>query len=122
MQYSPKLKKAAEDIKKILEEYDINAAVFLHTPGFAEYLHKVNASYSCAHIKQGELIFDRGTRFTRPEKQRQKIRDTANFLRLAAIHQGRSAQLFMDASDIFDQWSGAVHGDTEHTSQDEIDN
>lgn len=50
MQYSPKLKKAMEDIKKILHENDIAGFVVLHTPGFSEYLNRVDPSYSCAKL------------------------------------------------------------------------
>lgn len=126
MQYSPKLKKAAAEIKKILEEYDINGSVFLHTPGFSEYLHKINASYSCANLKQGELVFDHGTRFTKPDKQMARVRDTLNFLELARITTTATAQNYQMAAKIFHKWArqhyDITHGDAEHTSQDEIDN
>lgn len=51
MQYSPKLKKAIEQIKDILKEYDIAGFVVIHTPGFSEHLNYVNPSYSCAFIE-----------------------------------------------------------------------
>lgn len=50
MQYSPKLKKAAEQIKSILKEHDIGASIVLHTPGHSEYLMEISPSYSCAFI------------------------------------------------------------------------
>lgn len=46
MQYSPRLKSAMAEIKAILEKYDIAGAVVIHEPGFAEYLLKVDPSYS----------------------------------------------------------------------------
>lgn len=55
MEYSPKLKTAMERIKAILKEYDIAASVILHTPGFSEYLIKVDASYSCAKF-EGDFL------------------------------------------------------------------
>lgn len=51
MQYSPKLKNAMEEIKLIIDKYDIAACVVLHTPGFSEFLNKIDPSYSCAKIK-----------------------------------------------------------------------
>lgn len=50
MQYSPKLKKAMEQIKSILKENDIAGFVVLHTPGHSEYLNHVQTSYSCAAV------------------------------------------------------------------------
>lgn len=50
MQYNPKLKKAMEEIKDILDKHDIAGAVVLHTPGHGEYLFKIDPSYSCAFI------------------------------------------------------------------------
>lgn len=56
MQYSPKLKQAAEEIKAILAKYDIGGIVLLHTPGFAEFVKHVNPSYSCCTLApDGEL-------------------------------------------------------------------
>lgn len=56
MQYSPKLKKAAEDIKKILKENDIAGVVILHTPGYGEYVLNLSPTYSCVKVSpQGEI-------------------------------------------------------------------
>lgn len=55
MQYSPKLKKAMEEIKVILNKYDVGASVVLHTPIFSEFLLKVDPSYSCAKFENNEL-------------------------------------------------------------------
>lgn len=55
MQYSPKLKKAMEEIKRILKDHDIAASVVLHTPGHSEYYLRINPSYSCATLNKGEL-------------------------------------------------------------------
>lgn len=53
MQYSPKLKKAAEEIKQILQKYDIAANVILHTSGHSEYLLHITPTYSCAWLEDG---------------------------------------------------------------------
>src|SRR4051794_32984450 len=55
MQYSPKLKAAAEEIKQVLKKYDIAATCVLHTPGAIEYLFRVDPSYSCAKV-EGPLL------------------------------------------------------------------
>jgi hypothetical protein len=55
MQYSPKLKTAMEEIKAILAKHDIGAMVVLHTPGYSEFLNKLNPSYSCI-IQTGDEI------------------------------------------------------------------
>ena len=52
MQYSPKLKMAMEEIKEILKKHDIAASVVLHTPGWAEYLLRIDPSYSCATLSE----------------------------------------------------------------------
>lgn len=62
MQYSPKLKKAAAEIRAILEKHDIAGIVVLHnaesyadghTQGFGEYLYHISPSYSIAKIENG---------------------------------------------------------------------
>lgn len=55
MQYSPKLKQAAEEIKKILERHDIAGSIVIHTPGHSEYVSKLDTSYSCAYF-EGDMI------------------------------------------------------------------
>lgn len=56
MQYSPKLKKAAEEIKNILKENDIAGVVILHTPGYGEYVLNLSPTYSCVKVSpQGEI-------------------------------------------------------------------
>jgi hypothetical protein len=55
MQYHPKLKKAMEQIKAIIEENDIAGTVVLHTPGWGEFYAKLDPSYSCAKI-EGEHL------------------------------------------------------------------
>lgn len=52
MQYSPKLKKAAEEIKKILVENDIAGIISIHTPGFSEYINYLTTSYSCIIVEK----------------------------------------------------------------------
>lgn len=44
-----------EEIKAILAKHDIGAMVVLHTPGYSEFLNKLNPSYSCI-IQTGDHI------------------------------------------------------------------
>lgn len=55
MQYSPKLKTAMAEINEVLKKHDIAAFVILHTPGFIEYVNKLNPSYSCALLQDGQM-------------------------------------------------------------------
>lgn len=86
MQYSPKLKSAMEQIKKILVQNDIGAVVILHTPGHAEYLHHLTPSYSCAWIEylhDGHAVRFRSTladHFNDPVRRDRFIRDTINMI------------------------------------------
>ena len=85
MKYSPKLKKAMEEIKEIMEKHDIAGAVFLHTPGFGEQHMKVDPSYSCAfwEYKPGQEGIRIRTRLQEDyqgdkQKRNDAIRDTVN--------------------------------------------
>lgn len=56
MPYSPKLKKAMEEIKHILKIKDIGAIVILHDDSqHSEFLMKVNPSYSCLSFNGDQL-------------------------------------------------------------------
>lgn len=55
MKYSPKLKKAAAEIKQILEKHDIAGVVALHTPGFGEYVNHLSPSYSAAKFENDQI-------------------------------------------------------------------
>lgn len=114
--FSPKLKSAMDDIRKIIERYDIGAAVVLHTPGNSEYALFVEPSYSCAKLE------NRGVRFKAKAKdfpggakeRQQKVEDTANLMNLLASTSGNVSLALMDISQNFDKHIGADHGDTSH--------
>jgi hypothetical protein len=57
MQYSPKLKKAMEEIKSIVKRHDIAAHVVLHTPGHSEFWFEISPSYSCAKLEGDNVRF-----------------------------------------------------------------
>lgn len=118
MQYSPKLKKAAEEIKQILQKYDIAANVVLHTPGYSEYLLHITPTYSCAWLENDSVRFRakkedyNGNAIVR----NQKINATANMLRLLSDVAGYNALTLLHVADEFDGIVGADHNDSSHTS------
>ena len=124
MQYSPKLKKAAEEIKAILKKHDIAGNVILHTPGFSEYLLEITPSYSAAWLENGIVRFRaraqdyNGNTMIRD----QKIKDTLNMLNLLSTTAGENALALLNVSDIFDKITGAEHGKGSHTSHDTQNN
>lgn len=112
MQYSPKLKKAIEEIKAILKKHDIAAFVALHTPGHGEFLLELSPSYSCAKFNgdtirvkaklKEDFAGDRA-------KQVQVVTDTSNMLRMLA-------EMTRDYANNLDQISRMVDkvADAEH--------
>ncbi len=118
MQYSPKLKKAAEEIKQILNKYDIAANVVLHTPNYSEYLLHITPTYSCAWHENDMVRFRaRKEDYNGNEIIRnQKIVDTSNMLRMLSDTSGRNALALLEVADQFDKKIGAEHGDTGHST------
>jgi hypothetical protein len=123
MNYSPKLKTAMERIKAILKEYDIAAQVILHTPGFSEYLTKVEASYSCAKF-EGDFLrvkaklqedFD-GDKVA----QIQKLTDTVNMI---THFKDVNANMFLGMDKLLGELQKTIDiettggGHTSHTTQ-----
>lgn len=118
MQYSPKLKKAAEEIKQILQKYDIAGNVVLHTPGYSEYLIYITPTYSCACIENDMLCF-RAVKEDYNNNamiRNQKITDTSNMLRLLSDTAGINALALLEAANQLDSIVGANHTDGGHTS------
>lgn len=118
MQYSPKLKKAAEEIKQILQKHDIAANVVLHTPGHSEYILHITPTYSCAWIENDMIRFrarkeDYNGNVSIRDK---KIADTANMLKLLSETAGQNALSLLHVSEQFDKIIDANHGDSSHTS------
>lgn len=125
MQYSPKLKKAMEEIKEILRKHDIAANIVLHTPGHAEYLTHIKPSYSCASIDELTGKFElkaKKIHFTNEAERLNKLSDTSNMLNLLAEATGRTAMNLISASEVTDTFLNAKHTDEEsghtgHTQQ-----
>jgi len=118
MQYNPKLKKAAEEIKLILLKYDIAVNVVLHTPGHSEYLLHITPTYSCAWIENEVVRFRaRAQDYNGNTSIRdKKIADTLNMFRLLGDTAARNAMQLIEVSNQFDKKIGADHEDGGHTS------
>lgn len=112
MQYSPKLKKAAEEIKAILKKHDIAASVVLHTPGFSEFVLEITPSYSCATLNHDNVRFKaKKDDFNDELKRHQAIQDTANMMNLLSDVTAKNAMMLINVSEQFDKIIGAEHGE-----------
>jgi len=138
MQYSPKLKKAMEEIKAIVKKHDIAAVVVLHnaeatsvspdgwanTEGFCEYLLGISPSYSAAAIiPDGRFaVKGKAEHYGGDKRKRNKaVGDTANMLQVLAEQTGRLAVQLMEMEEILsahveekDRYRG---DDTSHEQQ-----
>jgi len=121
MQYSPKLKKAAEEIKSVLKKYDIAASVVLHTPGFSEFVLEITPSYSCAKLNHDNIHFKAKKEDFNDELKRHKIiEDTANMMSLLSETTAKNAIMLITVSEQFDKIVGSEHDKgnfTSHTTQ-----
>ena len=121
MNYSPKLKKAMEEIKKILDEHDIAGFVALHTPGHGEYFMHLTPSYSCVQVDNATGGFRVRSRIQEDhngDKQAQEkiFSDTANMLSILSTVTGQNAMSLMKFSEIADKAMNAEHGSGKFSS------
>lgn len=123
MQYSPKLKKAMEEIKAIAKEYDIAAFVVLNDgDGFSEYLNAVSPSYSCAIVQEGGVRFRLKTAEVGKEKAKKIAEGTYNMVTHFADMIGKHALMYLEAQKLLkDKWGGE-EGDSSETSHDQQNN
>jgi len=123
MEYSPKLKKVMQQIKQIINDNDIAALVFLHTPGHGEYLVKVDPSYSVAKIENEKLrVRARLQEDFKGDKTTwlNKTADTSNMLSVLAETCGPVIYGIMQLSESLDKEVNAQHfggGHSSHTQQ-----
>ena len=125
MQYSPKLKKAMEEIKEILHKHDIAGVVAIHTEGHAEYLNHITPSYSCANIDELNGKFElraKKAHFSNDAERLNKLRATANMLSLLSDVTARNAMSLMQASAAADSLFNAEHFDGGHSSNAQQNN
>lgn len=117
MQYSPKLKKAAEEIKEILKRYDIAASVVLHTPGFSEFVLEVSPSYSCAKPFNGGIHFKaKKSDYDDLALWHKTIQDTSNMMHLISTVTAENAMRLINVSEQLDKLTSAEHDEGEFTS------
>jgi len=127
MNYSPKLRKAAEEIQEILEKHDIAGMVLLHTPGHGEYAAKLDPSYSCVRktdatgqyrIKSNLQEDHNGD----AKKQLQVQQDTSNMLRVLSEMGGSISLSVMEMSEEMDKHVQAEHAVGKFRSRKEDEN
>lgn len=116
MQYSPKLKKAMEDIKSILKKYDIAGSIVLHTPGFSEYLNHIDTSYSCAKMENG------GIRIRSKGRPKQHLADTVNMITHFSETSGMVAMQYFQIKDMLSKHIDIDETDGTHTSHTDQNN
>lgn len=124
MQYSPKLKKAAEEIKLTLKKYDIAAHVVLHTPGHSEYLMELTPSYSCVRIEE------KGFRFRAKKSdydgnvalRDKKITDSVNMIESLCETGGKNILSLMGLSDELHKIYDIESTDGGHSSHEQQNN
>jgi hypothetical protein len=120
MQYSPKLKNAMKELKKILLKYDIAGTITIHTPGHAEYLNHITPSYSCAKIVEPEGRFElkvKKEHFSHEAERQNKLRDTANMLNLLSDVTGRNVLCLIEASEVTDKHLNAEYFGGGHSTE-----
>lgn len=123
MQYSPKLKKAMEEIKAIIKENDIAAFIVLHDEsGFSEYLNAVSPSYSCAIVEQEQIRFRLKGSEVGKERAQQIAHGTFNMVTHFADMIGKHAILYIDAQRFLKEKWGGEEGDGNETSHSQQNN
>lgn len=127
MQYSPKLKKAMEEIKEILDKHDIAAYVALHTPGHGEYLMHLNPSYSCVQFDPATGAARIRSRIQEDHNGDKKahikmLSDTANMLGSLSQVVGQNAMSLIQLSEIADEALQADHTPGNFSSEQEQNN
>ena len=123
MQYSPKLKKAMEEIKEVAKKYDIAAFVVLNDgDGFSEYLNAVTPSYSCASLMEGGIRFRLKSAEVGKERAKQMAEGTYNMVTHFADMISKHAIMYIDAQKFLkDKWGGEEFPGNE-TSHDQQNN
>lgn len=119
LNYSPKLKEAAEEIKAILKKHDIAAVVLLHTPGFGEFINHFTPSYSCVKlVNDGKALEIKASAAEYPDKEEKHrvIGDTYNMLTILCEMGAHQVEQLFALHDTMTQAMGGnveiEHGDT----------
>lgn len=111
MNYSPKLKKVVKEIEEILKREDVAGLVVVHTPGFSEYMIKLDPGYSCCKIEGNRIKIRAKEEELGKAKRDQMLSDTANMLYLITQTAGTVIYPFFDISESLDKKLQAEHID-----------
>lgn len=126
MQYSPKLKRIAAQIKKILKDNDVAGLVVLHTPGNSEYVTEITPSYAALKWRpkmDGIDVLGKAAHYGNDKAKRDKaVADTANMLDLLSITSGNQVIMIMELAELVKKTWGDDHGPTDHTSDTQQNN
>jgi hypothetical protein len=125
MQYSPKLKKAMEDIKNILKQYDIAGTVVIHEPGFSEYLMQMTPSYSCVSIEDSGAIRIKAKAHELlggAKERNKKLKDTSNMFKLLQETNIYISDCMTELSEIVDNAVNAEHTSNNHSTNQSQNN
>ncbi len=126
MQYSPKLKRVMDELKKIIESEDIGAVVVIHTPGFSEQFTHITPSYSCAKIEtqNGRSAIRFRAKSSDHDGDKDKVRKlvtaTSNMMMHLSTLTTQQAIALTDASEMLDVYVDAHHtkgNSSSHTEQ-----
>ena len=112
-----------QEIKDILAKHDIAGIIAIHTPGYNEFISKLDPSYSCCKFEGGDVI-----RVTaklddfggNAALRNQAIADTSNMLNGLCMVTAGMLMPLMGLSEKLDEIIGADHsegGFTSHTTQ-----
>lgn len=124
MQYSPKLKKAMEEIKSVLKKHDIAGFVVIHTPGFSENLNHITPSYSCAKMVTEGIQFKIESAKVGGKENATKIaNDTYNMITHFADVIAPHAMMYLETKDYLTQeLTGKKLPGDEESSHDQQNN
>lgn len=124
MQYSPKLKRAMNEMKMLMLKYDIGGFCVLHTPGHSEYLLRIDPSYSCAKFEGDHVRIKAKLADFNGDKRawEEKVASTSNMLSLIGEVGGRTALSILEISKQVDEIVEAEHKDGGHTSHTQQNN
>ena len=139
MQYSPKLKKAMEEIKSILKKNDIAGIVVLHAlegeatvkkdsvhvHGFTEYLFNINTSYSAASIENERFkVKGKAIHYSSKKERDIKVAGAVNMLEHLSEWTGKLAMNVMDLSQKTNEIVEKIDDDDEgsHTTHSQQNN
>ena len=126
MQYSPKLKRIAQEISAIFRREDIAGIAILHTPGFAEHILNITPSYSAIIIhpqKQiAEVRGDASNYGNDKEKRNKVLADTANMLRCISDVGGPLMLSLMELSQKVDETYNVENSEGNFSSETEQNN